>query len=138
MVLESNGYGVSKERFWCCRRVMVMVLKSNGYGVTHDTPDVAVVPRPEIRALYLCVCVCVCVCVFSVYVSFCVCVCACMCVSVCVCVCVCVCVLIYMSVCVCVCVCVRAFDHMHDLKQQLEYRLFRPGRALIVGEYRMV
>jgi hypothetical protein len=34
-----------------------MVSESDGYGVTHDTPDVAVVPRPEIRAFDLCVCV---------------------------------------------------------------------------------
>jgi hypothetical protein len=32
MVLESNGYGVNKQRLWCWR-VTVMMFESNGYGV---------------------------------------------------------------------------------------------------------
>jgi hypothetical protein len=30
-VLQSNGYGVAKERLWCYR-VTVMVLQSSGHG----------------------------------------------------------------------------------------------------------
>jgi hypothetical protein len=30
--------------------------------------------------------------------------------------------------------CYYTVDHMHDLEQQLEDSLFRPGRALFVGE----
>jgi hypothetical protein len=30
MVLESNGYGVREQRFWCSK-VIVLVLESNGY-----------------------------------------------------------------------------------------------------------